>query len=126
MSTLYDFFEMNGLINICGVDSVVYYDTRRHRFEVRERSNRKVRASLVKTPYKESFNRSVWKRFWESLTPEENALANSFDEKHGFFDFMRETGLIDKYNNGYEDVAEEAIKAWITENDIVAIHTFNT
>ena len=112
------FFNDNGLFNTICTDCVSCYDTRSNCFTAVALATCEKSDHLAITPYAEGFRYSTWRYFWSSLSEDENTLANSLEEKHGFFDFMRETGLIEKYDLAYQKAAEEAIDTWMQVNGI--------
>lgn len=114
----YDFFENNDLFNHSGCYYAWYYDTKHKCFvgEIEGADERK--HHLVPTPYVESFERAVRRAFWSSLTDEELLLANSFEKGPGFFDFMKETGLFGRYECAFQEVAEQVIDIWMSDNGI--------
>ena len=73
---------------------------------------------FVETPYRESFRSAVWRHFHKHLTDDQRALKDAFDESHGFFDYMCETGLFEVYEAAYNYVAERILKNWLEENSI--------
>ena len=63
-------------------------------------------------------NKFAREKFWSTLDEESRVIAEKFDEKHGFFQFMRDTGLIAHYDSCYADVAEDVICKWVRDNNI--------
>lgn len=111
------FFEEHALFNVCGLDLICYYDPKTNVFEVQYRGHR-VRKSLIETPYIESYKPLIWRKFWSSLNDNELRLAESFDERRGFFGFLRETGLISRYDAAVELSKLEIIEHWERENGL--------
>ena len=112
---LYTTFINNDLFNHAGVEFVVYYDPSHNAFIACEHDAH-IPKRYVKTPYNQAVNFPSMKKFWQSLDDSSRALAESFSEKRGFFQFMRDTGLIEYYDEAYAAAAEEIICAW--EHDI--------
>ena len=117
MAIKYDIFNNYSLFNRAGMEFEVFYDKKDNRFIARTSNARKLKC-LVQTPYVESFRREIWKEFWKSLDDESRVLAESFDEKYGFFQFLSENGLIVYYDEAFAKVAEMVINVWETENDL--------
>ena len=124
MAKLVDIFEGNGLFNEAGTEFIVYYDTVNKTFTVRERHDKSIPDTLIKTPYKEKFGSAVWKHFYKHLTDDERSLAEAFSERHGFFGYMHETGLYGAYEAAYHHVAECVLEDWLAENNIT-LNTIN-
>ena len=57
-------------------------------------------------------------RFWNTVDNESRALAESYTERRGFFQFMREIGLIGFFDKAYAVVAEEFVHLWEKENHL--------
>lgn len=123
MDNFFSFFEEKGLFNTCGTDYVTCYDTRHKRFRVKSIHVVRFPDYIVETPYRESFRKETWTLFWDSLSSEEYALAKTCPEDCGFFEFLRETGLIEKHYAAYQAAAEKAIKFWMADNGITELHT---
>lgn len=117
MVNIVDFFDENGLFNTVGCDWVMYYDKRNHDFIALPDDADS--DTLVKTPYREGFRRSVWKAFYRQLTSDELDLVNSFNDPVGFFDFLHDSGLYGKYESANRTVAERVLNTWQSNNGIV-------
>lgn len=117
MFTKYITFINNSLFNHTGVVFVTYYDPKHNAFTACEPDSR-VPKRYVETPYNRAVNAPAMRRFWGLLDPESRSLAESFDEKHGFFQFMRDTGLIEYYDKAYAEAAEEIIRKWEHDNHL--------
>ena len=118
MATITELFEKEGLFNIAGSDLIVYYDTVNETFVVKDKYEEDIPDTLIETPYKESFSKAVWNYFYKHLTDEQRALKEAFDEPHGFFDYMHETGLYEAYEAAYNYVAERVLENWLKDNSI--------
>jgi hypothetical protein len=118
MVTKFNIFQNNSLFNHAGLEHTVFYDPSTHTFVARPVDAR-ILKRLVKTPYANSFQRDVWTEFWASLDAEARIIAESFAEKRGFFQYMKETGLIGYYDAAYAIAAERAIENWEQDNDLV-------
>lgn len=118
MYTKYNTFNEKNLLNRAGNELVVYYDTKHKLFTTRSYDACRVPKHFVQTPYAEEAKRPGMKMFWQMLDDEHRSLAESFEEKRGFFQFMRETGLIDYYDEAFAQVAEEIICDWERENHL--------
>ena len=112
----YEFYKNIGFFNQSGVDVTVYYDAKYNKLVALDRNSR-ILKHYVETPY-DSFKDHAMKRFWNTLDDEHRALANSYTERRGFFQFMHETGLIDFYNEAYAAVAEEFVHSWEAKNHL--------
>ncbi len=112
-----DTFNNHDLFNHSGLEYVIYYDTKSSRF-VALPYGEKNDTNLIETPYVQAMSSAIWKEFRDSLDERDRVLAESFEEKHGFFQFMRETGLIAKYDAARDVVAENVISAWETANSL--------
>lgn len=112
----YEFYKNIGFFNQSGVDITVYYDTKYNKLVALDGKAR-ILKHYVKTPY-DSFKYHAMKRFWDILDNESLALAESYTERRGFFQFMRETGLIEFFDEAYAAVAEEIVHLWETENHL--------
>lgn len=112
------FMEDDIFWNVAGLEVIVYYDKIKNTLTTRSISCRKIPAHLVETPYRDSFNGAVWRRFYEILSEDELALVQSFKQRHGFFGFLHETGLYGAYETAYRYAAERVIEEWLQENKI--------
>ena len=112
----YNFYKNIGFFNEVGLELVVYYDPKYNNLIALEESER-ILKRYVETPY-DSFKYDAMKRFWDTLDNEHRVLADSYTERRGFFQFMRETGLIDFYNEAYAAVAEEFVQMWEAKNHL--------
>ena len=117
MSDKYYTFNEHNLFNHIGVQYVTYYDKRRKEFVAFE-LDQPVADHYVAVPYAESIKPMAWKRFWELLDDESRTLAESFENKHGFFQFLNETGLIVFYDKAYVEAAEAFLTEWEEENNL--------
>lgn len=110
MANKIETFEKHELLNTVGCYMVWCYDRGTHSIVAAEEDN--IGDDLIMTPYKESYRSEVWNLFWESLCEEEYALAKSFDENHGFFDFLKENGLYGYFCEAEAVVGTAALEAW--------------
>ena len=117
MFTKYNTFINNDLFNHSGVEFVTYYDPSHNAFIAR-RLDVRVPKCYVETPYNQVVNYPAMKKFWQSLDDNSRVLAESFSEKHGFFQFMRDTGLFVHYEKAYAEAAEEIICNWEHDNHL--------
>ncbi|MBE6946938.1 MAG: hypothetical protein E7454_01620 [Ruminococcaceae bacterium] len=117
MVTKFDIFIEQGLFNHTGVDFVTYYDKRHKMFTARA-ANARIGKHLIIAPYAEQINRPAMKRFWHSLDDESRAIAESFEGGPGFFQFMRDNGLIDFYDQAYAEAAEVFLSNWEAHNNL--------
>lgn len=100
-------------------DYVVYYDKSKHSLKVFPGDKLpKNRRNLIQTPFHNSVSYHARKIFRENLTPKERRVVNSFPYRHGFFEFLRETGLIYKYYWAEEEAAKIVINEWIEYHDL--------
>lgn len=114
-STYYTFDE---ILNTYACELTTYYDIKNECFVLLESSCYGIEDGLIAAPYKEDCRPSIWRLFWKSLDIKERALAESFDEEHGFFDFLRETGLILRYNKAEEKAIMEEMEYWKHKNNL--------
>ena len=117
MFTKYNTFINNSLFNHVGVDFAVYYDAKNNRFRACA-IDAYVPEHYVQTPHDIEVNYPAMKKFWLSLDNDSRDLAQSFGDKHGFFQFMRDTGLIEYYDKAYAEAAEEVINEWEQDNHL--------
>ena len=108
-------FEENGFFNQAGVNFEVYYDPKNKMFDARTYDVR-VPKRFIKTPHKENVTFLAWDKFWKSLDNESLALAQSHGKQPGFFQFMRDNGLIAFFDVAFAEAAEEVICAWERDN----------
>lgn len=92
--------------------AAVNLDIKRNREVIEHSSN------WFKLPFQKQIKGYVWKLFYKSLSPEENEIANSFDERHGFFDYMKITGLYGAYEVAEEKAVDIIFKNWEEENNV--------
>jgi hypothetical protein len=118
MVTKFDIFQNYNLFNHAGLEHTVFYNPSTQTFVARPVNARTLK-QLVQTPYANSFQRDVWKEFWDLLDPEARIIAKSFPEKRGFFQYMNESGLIGQYDAAYAIAAEKAIENWEQDNELV-------
>lgn len=114
MSKKTAFFLENNLFNRGFCDFVWYYHPKSQCFELMGCDE--ATDDYIEVPYYESFRKSIWRQYYQSLNDEEYALATDFDEKEGYFDYMRTTGLIGYYEQARELVEEAVIHQWQIEN----------
>ena len=112
----YEFYKNIGFFNEDGLDLVVYYDPKYNKLIALEEGAR-ILKRYVKTPY-DSFKYRAMQGFWNTLDGKHRALADSYTERRGFFQFMHETGLIDFYNEAYAAGAEEFVLSWEAKNHL--------
>ena len=117
MFTKYHTFINNSLFNHTGVEFVTYYDPSHNAFVAYELDVR-VPNCYVETPCNQAIEYPAMKRFWQLLDDSSRAIAESFSEKRGFFQFMRDTGLIEYYDKAYAESAEEVINEWEQDNHL--------
>lgn len=117
MFTKYNTFINNSLFNHAGVEFVTYYDPSQNAFVACEHDVR-VPKCFVETPYDQIVETPAMKKFWQSLDGNSRDLAESFGKKRGFFQFMRDTGLIEYYDKAYAEAAEEIICEWEYDNHL--------
>lgn len=117
MKNKYDIFINNGLFNHSGIDFVVCYHRRNRAFTIRKLDSR-IGVNLIVTPYVDVIQHTAMEKFWHMLDDEKRALAESYGEKRGFFQFLRESGLIAYYDLAYADAAEEIIALWEINNKL--------
>ena len=117
MANIYDFFSENGFFNTVGTEWVMYYNKHDHDFIALPAGSDS--DTLIETPYREAFRRSVWKEFYQKLTSDELDLVNSFDEPAGFFDFLHTSGLYGKYEIANRTVGECILNTWQSTNGII-------
>ena len=118
MVNKFDIFQNNSLFNHAGLEHIVFYDPSTQTFIACD-ENEMMPNHLVQTPYANSFQHDVWAEFLVSLDAEARILAESFAEKRGFFQYMKETGLISYYDAAYAIAAEKAIANWEQDNNLV-------
>ena len=118
MATITELFEENGWFNKSGDAIITYYDTVIKDFVFKSAYEKNIPSTLIEAPYKGSFSRAVWSYFYNHLTDEQRALKEAFDEPHGFFDYMHETGLYEAYEAAYNYVAERVLENWQEDNSI--------
>lgn len=122
----YDFLRSNGLVNTVGIDIVTYYDPKHNVFRhvnhsVSLRKNgitSKEFDSYVALPYDTNYNKSAWGKFYELLSEDQLILATSYPYRKGYFNYLRETGLIDYYEEARELIAQDVISTWEFYHDI--------
>ena len=119
MATVFSEFELNSLFNQSGMELVVYYDKVHKTFTTRPTLCKRIAARLIETPYKEHFKYDVCHRFAELLTEEEKALVDSYPQRRGFYGFLHEAGLYEKYEEAYRQIAEIVFNDWQVKNGIV-------
>ena len=96
---------------------MVCYHKKHRAFTIRKLDSR-IGVNLVITPYVDAIQHTAMEEFWQMLDEEAYALADSFGEKRGFFQFLRETGLIAYYDLAYANAAEEIISLWEKDNNL--------
>jgi len=111
------FFEENNLFNINGIDLVVYYNPHTNMFEIHDDPDN-VDDDLVEAPYFDEYKSAVWYEYRKMLSEEEIALSNSYNERYGYFDFMRSNGLFDYYEQAELIVKETVISDWEAKNKL--------
>lgn len=116
MDSNYSLF--NDILNTYACEYTTYFDLNNKCFVLLESSCYGIDDGLIAAPYKEECRFSAWDIFWKSLDAEERALAESFDEKHGFFDFLRETGLIFRYYDAEDKAIMDEMEFWKFENNL--------
>lgn len=107
----------DSFMNLAGVDYKVYYHSKRKCFVVRDKLPANSRY-FIETPYREVCQRLAWKYFYAMLDEEELALVESFNERHGFFDFMRTTGLIAVFDAAMERAITKVFAHWESDNNL--------
>lgn len=118
MAKYLDFFNENGYLNTAGTDMIMYYDTVKHDFIAIDARKHVNKNRFIVLPFRESFRSDVWSLFYRSLLPEHLEIIGSFNERHGFFDFLEEKGLKYIYDESFEIIAEAVLKEWLNANRI--------
>ena len=111
------FFEENNLFNINGIDLVVYYNPHTNMFELHDDPD-SVDEGLVETPYFDEYESAIWREYRKMLSEDELALSNSYDERYGYFDFMKSNGLFGYYEQAELIVKEAVISDWEARNKL--------
>ena len=108
MENIYEILEENALLNT-GEDSYCsYFDPKNNIFVILEafdtesedfykRYEKENKTKVYSMPFRSACERGVMKIFYQLLTDDERALAESYPYRKGFFQYMRETGLIYRY-----------------------------
>ena len=99
------------VINHEGIVTKMYYHTKWDMIVGRDKlpANAKY---FIELPYEESCKGIAWRYFHAMLSEEQHALVNSFTERHGFFDYMRETGLMAVYDAALDKAMAQRFKEW--------------
>lgn len=114
---LYEKIEFMGLINRECNGYHMYYNKNTDRFEPYNSAFMPY-SNLILTPCEYKMKQAIWKEFYAILTPEEYTIANSFPFKRGFFDYLRETGLIGRYEEAHITVIVRIFQKWLLDNSI--------
>ena len=111
----------NSLVNFQVNYYQTYYDREFNTFiylNTDEIDNRIDLNNLVLCPCLYLYKRNIWKRFYELLTDEETVIADSYYERKGYFEYLRETGLLGTYEEAESQIAVELFETWLKANDI--------
>lgn len=106
------------IINAACCEMVTLYDKDEGAFVMRNITEINEDENLILVPYREECSHLAMRKFWSSLSEDDRALAESFNEKNGFFNFLRETGLIFMYYDSEEDAITEVLEYWKTSNNL--------
>lgn len=112
----YQFFIEHSLFNFCDSDTFSYYSPERNVLENHPWSFENDQ-ELIQLPFSDEHRGTTWAFFWESLSDDEAALAQSFSGP-GFFEFMRETGLDENFNEAEIRMKKELIESWEQEHKL--------
>lgn len=116
LNSKYHFFVIHSLFNIADCDAMTYYCPERKAFEFHSYLFENTQG-LIPVPFADEHSGTTWSFFWESLDDEEAALARSFSGP-GFFSFMRETGLDERFNEAEIRMKKELIEEWEQANHL--------
>lgn len=114
--TYYPIF--NDIINTTCCEIVTLFDKEKNAFVMHNIHEVSENTALILVPYREECNYLAMRNFWSSLTDEERTLAKSFNEKHGFFEFLRSTGLIYSYYDAEHLAFCEILEKWKSLNNL--------
>lgn len=95
----------------------VFYRPSSNRFEYHY-NDRSVDDELIMTPCLYEMEYAVRKEFYSSLSEAEYDLVRRYPFRKGFFDYLKEIGLRDTYNEVESIVALKIVKAWLEEHHI--------
>lgn len=93
-----------------------FYDTVEKEFLVSDEELLEPR--YIKVPFASQARSAAWKLFYDSLDEDELAIANDYPYRRGFFDYMRETGLIVKFYDAEQTAITAMFESWVKKNNI--------
>lgn len=106
------------IINAACCEMVTFFDKEKNAFVMHNIHEVSENTALILVPYREECNYLAMRNFWSSLTDEECTLAGSFNEKYGFFEFLRSTGLIYSYYDAELLAFCEILEKWKSSNNL--------
>lgn len=110
----YNFFLGHSLFNFYDCSDITYYSPENEAFETHSYAFEDTQG-LIPVPYSDEHKGLTWRFFWESLDEEESELARSFSGP-GFFAFMRETGLDERFAEAEIRMKQQIIEEWEQEH----------
>ena len=110
----FDFYE---ILNYVPEGIHTYYNKKRRCLEYHNKSNL-VSKNLIKAPCVYEMKCDFWAKFYSLLNEEQYDLAQSYPYKKGYFNYLREIGLYEIYEEAELLVKEEAVRSWIEKNEI--------
>lgn len=96
---------------------ITYYDCKLKRFKV-FKEGRKIAKKYISAPFTGHYNDLTWKYFYEMLNEEETEIAYSYTKRRGFFNYMKENGLIDTFYEAQDRARHEYFAEWEKANGL--------
>lgn len=112
----YDFFIAHSLFNANYYPYICYYCPDRNAFEIHSYEFENDQG-LILVPFSDEHRGTIWAYFWELLDDDETELARSHSGP-GFFAFMRENGLDERFEDARIRMEKALIDDWERENNL--------
>lgn len=94
-----------------------YYNKRHRRFEYHY-ENDIDNDNLIKTPCSYEMRAEIKATFYASLDEAQKEIARSYPFKRGYFDYLKEVGLYEIYEEAELRAKLKALIVWYIKNDI--------
>ena len=114
---LYSTITEHSLVNQQAEGLHTYYNKKTNAFVILK-AGKKVPSHILIVPNMSCYKSEIWRTFYSLLTEEELDVVNDYPYRRGFFEYLRETGLISNYYEAEEIVTVKVFKRWLEKNSI--------
>jgi hypothetical protein len=106
------------LLNLDECPFWTFYEEESNRFILLEYDAEDIPEDAICLPFVNELMPYAKKVFRSKLTPKELELATSFYERHGYFAYLEEIGLIDVFREAEDEAIWILIEDWEDEHDL--------